>query len=439
MRSGKALYKEAIRIYNSWDNALMAAGLDPAAIWQSNSAHRCSYSGVSFSSILERDTAIILLYFKLIPEIALRETFQVKVRDRYFDFYSSNKEIFFEPHGSYWTGQNIADYWKDRREILDQNGHSSALLYAFENTAVLLDEILPELGIVITAADREIIRSEILKVNSNSPIEETPVFTVSTGLKDHPIPAHAAAEGASYRDEGPGTDNYRETGAIIQAAVADYLDEKQARFVAAIEYVDAVGKANAASFLSILQKTPGGVMTDIVVELYSISGKSFTYDDYNLEKKDFSAKKIRANTLTLFVTGKDEDLKQQDLVGKIGDYTLSPANTILMPVGMDNEGKDLSGLIRSTVLGLRLMKIAGSKVDREFITETLDQFRVLCSDSVVKGFDLTEDDLIEMVTGSINDIMRALKKLIKLLPITPIDLAVLEEIYRNAKKTLVAA
>jgi hypothetical protein len=40
---------------------------------------------------------------------------------------------------------------------------------------------------------------------------------------------------------------------------------------------------------------------------------------------------------------------------------------------------------------------------------------------------------------NINDLIRSLRKLISLLPITPIDAAILRELYENTAKILIAA
>jgi DNA-directed RNA polymerase subunit F len=53
---------------------------------------------------------------------------------------------------------------------------------------------------------------------------------------------------------------------------------------------------------------------------------------------------------------------------------------------------------------------------------------------------LTPHDIISLATGdTINDILVPLRKLIKLLPITPIDAEELRRIYEHARQVLLAA
>jgi hypothetical protein len=86
------------------------------------------------------------------------------------------------------------------------------------------------------------------------------------------------------------------------------------------------------------------------------------------------------------------------------------------------------------------MKIARGAADKKFIIDTLEQFEDLCEASYMLDFDLTEDDLMNLATsGDINKLIHSLRKLIKLLPITPIDTEELREIFKHAREVLLAA
>jgi hypothetical protein len=71
--------------------------------------------------------------------------------------------------------------------------------------------------------------------------------------------------------------------------------------------------------------------------------------------------------------------------------------------------------------------------------DILNQLRSVLDPSDFKSFDLTPDDIIALATGNINNVITALKKLIKLLPITPIDAEKLRQIYEHVKQVMIAA
>ena len=71
--------------------------------------------------------------------------------------------------------------------------------------------------------------------------------------------------------------------------------------------------------------------------------------------------------------------------------------------------------------------------------EILEQLKNVCDADDLKNFNLTPDDIIALATGTINNIIAALKKLIKLLPITPINAEELRQIYEHAKSVITAA
>jgi hypothetical protein len=206
-----------------------------------------------------------------------------------------------------------------------------------------------------------------------------------------------------------------------------------------VEILDSVGKKNFTPFLSALQVTPAGKATNVVVELFSIEGKVFEYEDYGIKIKAFPGQRSRANTVTLLVSGKDEAIGQQDLIFRIGDHSLKPTDTVLIPVGLLDAGKDTAGLARSSLLGFRIMMIARGHTTEEFVKDTLRQIETLCRLATTEDFDLSAEDIVGLATGSINDIITSIKKLIHLLPIIPIDSEELRLIYERAKEVVTAA
>ena len=216
-----------------------------------------------------------------------------------------------------------------------------------------------------------------------------------------------------------------------------------------IEAIESVGIDNIKGFLETFQEASNGY-----VELYymSVIGEvsENVYQKYGLQKKplpkDF--RRMRENTVTLFPALKGEEINQSAIVSRLGNINVTPENTILSPIGLQH---DPVGLIRATILGLKMMDIArqikekGSDIvkDQAFKDkiqlEMLEQLKNVCDVEDLKNFNLTPDDIIALAAGNINNIITALKKLIKLLPITPVNAEELRQIYEHAKEVITAA
>jgi hypothetical protein len=210
-----------------------------------------------------------------------------------------------------------------------------------------------------------------------------------------------------------------------------------------IEAIRGVGKDNIRNFLTTFQEAHNGYL-----ELYSISGigeiDEGVYREYGLQKKpmpkDF--RRTRENTITLFPVVKGEEIDESTIVSKLGSLNLTVKDTILSPIGREH---DPAGLIRATILGLKIMDIArqikeGRAIDKDTVhIDILNKLRNVCDMDDFKNFDLTPDDIIALASGNINSILIALKKLIKLLPITPINAEELRQIYEHAKAVITAA
>lgn len=225
---------------------------------------------------------------------------------------------------------------------------------------------------------------------------------------------------------------------------ADLIAENKNGFLlrVPIEIIENMEIENAIDFFNIFQKVP-----DCYIELYYMSGNRDVsegiYERYKIKQNIVPEGfiKTRENTITLFADIKDEEVSLIDIVPKIGNLGLSPTNTILFPVGNQ---LDPTGLIRSTFLGIKVMNIARCKselgiIDNEFVEETLDQYKKISESLGVEGFNLTSQDLIDIAVGDIDKITKALKKLIELLPKTPISDKDLKQIYNYANRVLISA
>lgn len=227
-------------------------------------------------------------------------------------------------------------------------------------------------------------------------------------------------------------------------------EEKQDALVRIpIEAIESVGINNIKGFLVTFQEAPNAY-----IELYYMSGigevSESVYQKYGLQKKflpkDF--KRTRENTVTLFPALKGEEINQSAIVSRLVSINITPENTILSPMGLQH---DPAGFIRATILGLKMMDIARQIKEKgiditknqafkdKIQLEILEQLKNVCDADDLKNFNLTPDDIIALATGTINNIITALKKLIKLLPITPIDADGLRQIYEHAKEIITAA
>jgi len=225
-----------------------------------------------------------------------------------------------------------------------------------------------------------------------------------------------------------------------------------------VEELELIGVDNARMFLETLQNNGG------YVELYYSTGRNeavsqkvyerFGADRGKLKEFDKRAKgeRTKENTVTLFPLLKGEvssdekearDDIQKLLLDRLGD--IEDDQTQIVPIGRLN---DQAGLIRGTILGLRLIHIAryaeykkseGKDIDREFIKKwvepLLTEYKTLSRARGMESFDFEVTDIIDFATSDdMNARVRALKKLIDLLPIIPIDPEELRMIYEHVSK-----
>jgi len=313
------------------------------------------------------------------------------------------------------------------------------------------DEALKETRVISSEVDALFLRAK---------------FEQDSFKRSHENAGAADDESVVYRNNGPGTPGYQENGEVLRTVLNEYVDANQeflgkmlgegkklvllrlpVEILFAIRKV--IGRDNLELFLSALQGIPYLEKPNTIIELFSTSDKfsvtDATYEDLHIKKQKFTETRTRTNTLTLFLTDKDEKIESQyDLMKKVdGDYGLKLTDTIVMPIGKYEKGKDLSGLVRSIVLGLRIMQIARNEEagisDQVFIEETLTQFESLCKYTTNEDYTIEVEDLMNLATGNIRKILTSIRKIIKLLPIIPIDAEELKSIYKHAREVLIAA
>lgn len=250
---------------------------------------------------------------------------------------------------------------------------------------------------------------------------------------------------------------FRDESAIVKSQ-KDYIDKHAKLFKdilgedkpdtllrVPVEAIEGIGIDNIKDFLETFQQAPNGF-----VELYYMSGigevSESVYQKYGLDRKALPEgfKRTRENTVTLFPALKGEDINQAAIRSRLGSLDITPEDTILSPIGLQY---DPAGLIRATILGLKIMDIArlinkkgvDSDMKDAINLNILHELRNALDAEDFSSFNLTPDDIIALATGNINNILTALKKLIKLLPITPIDAEELRQIYKHAREVLLAA
>jgi hypothetical protein len=216
-----------------------------------------------------------------------------------------------------------------------------------------------------------------------------------------------------------------------------------------VEVIESIGKDNVRAFLAAFQETSNGF-----VELYYMSGigevSENIYSKYGLQKKPLPAafKRTRESTVTLFPAFKGEAIDQSAIVSRLGSIDVTPEDTILSPIGLQH---DPAGLIRAAILGLKMMDIARQIKEKgiditknqsfkdKIQLDILEQLKNVCDIDDLKDFDLSPDDIIALAAGNINNVIAALKKLIRLLPIAPIDAEELKQMYEAVKAVITAA
>ena len=256
-------------------------------------------------------------------------------------------------------------------------------------------------------------------------------------------------------DRGKIYAKYVDDNAMFLAKTVDQAEKKVLRIP--LEVLEGVDSIECRMFLNTLQED-----IDLYLELFYMSGidevPSNIYQKYGIKKRNppNGFKYNRQNTVTLLPVLKGEDITSTMIRERIG---VKFRETLITPVGLLN---DSAGILRSVILGIRMMEVAKKlneieriKSDREvgeklmelrdmIQTEILLPYRDVCKTESanfedIKGFDLSPDDIIAIVSGTVNDILPALRKLIRLLPIVPMNTEALRNLYEYARQVLLAA
>ncbi|MBF0216440.1 MAG: glycogen/starch synthase [Candidatus Omnitrophica bacterium] len=199
----------------------------------------------------------------------------------------------------------------------------------------------------------------------------------------------------------------------------------------------------------------------IFIELYSIGSISpvdeHYYKKYGITKNipaDFE--RNRTNTITILPVDKTDEfsasgkiLRRKSEAGTGGsEYDLGnmfedPDKTIITPIGLNF---DKAGLIRSLFLGLRLSAIASDpsieeEKNNDFLRATLAEYKRYCGSVGIDTLKikLTAGDLINLARGDLSLMAQALNKMIKLLPIVPLNTEEIRVIYEKAREVLTKA
>ncbi|MFH1664834.1 MAG: glycogen/starch synthase [Candidatus Omnitrophota bacterium] len=210
----------------------------------------------------------------------------------------------------------------------------------------------------------------------------------------------------------------------------------------AVESIESVGIDNIKDFLAAIQGTPRGY-----VELYSTSDplgvSENAYGRYGITRKELpdGFLKNRSNTVSVFPVFKGEELPESGKNRRWHLGGIPVTDTIVSPIGYNY---DRAGIIRSVFLGLRLSEIARNEdyvKDSNFVSYTLAQYMALCvsQGQEPRDFDLSGDDLISIARGDMPAMISALNKLIRLLPIMPVNMEELKMIYERAREILIRA
>lgn len=299
-------------------------------------------------------------------------------------------------------------------------------------------------------------------ISNQSPPQRLPgplALTYSREIKDFiiglGINRSAPENGAPAKDKSlnPATGSYIEYLNKNETLFKDMLDENMPNTLirVPVEAIESLGIDNIKNFLEIFQRASNGY-----VELYYMSGigevDEAVYQKYGLTKKRLPEDlknprgRTRANTVTLFATLKGHEVDEAYVKSRLGSFDMNPKNTILVPIGLQH---DQAGLVKATILGLKIMDVARQLTanpalakDQAFKddvqTRILQDLLLLYRVEDLKG--LGPEDIIALASSTnIIKLINSLKKLIDLLPITPIDAEELRQIYEHAKAVITAA
>ncbi|MFH1878313.1 MAG: hypothetical protein ABH883_05860 [Candidatus Omnitrophota bacterium] len=192
-------------------------------------------------------------------------------------------------------------------------------------------------------------------------------------------------------------------------------------------------------------------MKNIYLELFIMTGTgaidSGIYGKYDITVKEMPEgfKYTRKNTVTFIPAYKGELLEKFDIQTRIGNFEIEPEDSLLLPIGLRN---DSTGFIRDIILGCRIISLArvttGKMWDDMKLMDTIqadiiEPLKLLYGMEELKRSDIDYLDILTLINGDINGILRALCKLTRLLPAAPLDAEEIRREYDNAENVLIAA
>ncbi|MBU0683499.1 MAG: hypothetical protein KJ864_04345, partial [Candidatus Omnitrophica bacterium] len=217
-----------------------------------------------------------------------------------------------------------------------------------------------------------------------------------------------------------------------------------------VETLKKIKSEEVKEFLKTIQKTE-----HYNIRLYSSKNPELEINEN--EYKDFDIKKeplprefemSRANTITLLMVDKGEEFPSSshnvkwDRLGFSRKKDKNPLlSTIILPVGANY---DHTGLARSIFFGLILSEIAANDElgkDSNFVAASLARFMklYLAQGEDAKSFNLNCEDIVNLARGDVDALVASLNKLIKVLPIMPVNVNEQVEIYERAKEAWIRA
>jgi len=318
--------------------------------------------------------------------------------------------------------------WLDRKG--SYLGENDLLVRMYENTSsmaemmTLVDGIARDYLELLNNAKREPSRIEIVK-NPFDYVKKT----ASPGSVEP-----ASFNGISGIQKFLIDDNEAFLSQVLSAG--EGKDKKLVRLP--VQLFEIAGEDNVKGFVEALQSSGRcyAELFDITDPAKTVNVKAYPY--IKEAPRDF--KSDRTNTITILPVLKGEELPTSGVNKRWKDSLggLDLKNTVISPIGWNY---DEAGLIRSVFLGLRLTEIAKNKYaeDNVFVAYTLAQYMDFCMSQGIKSFDLTAKDLLNIADGNVPEMVASLNKLIKLLPIMPVNTEELRAIYQHAKEALIRA
>jgi ribosomal protein S18 acetylase RimI-like enzyme len=212
-----------------------------------------------------------------------------------------------------------------------------------------------------------------------------------------------------------------------------------------IEKIERMDKNEARSFFKAFQHNN----SNGYIELFYASGEgevnANAYTQYGLRAKPAGFKYSKENTITLMPAFKSEISPSAKQAKRDLDHLIATRigsiETQIVPIGYQN---DTAGIVRGALLGMAMIHLAreksqGHKSNATLINNTyVNSILNFYNPEDISKAGLTAQDIVDLATGEFdkNIASKVLVKLIKLLPIEPIDA---RQIFENTRQTLIAA